>query len=148
MRSSRSWADLTDSQNIGRIPYLFLLSYRYTPHLTRPFLTEKMPPHLWTTPTQYNFLTGKRPEYVTAKAKENGTTAFFNDLFEEFFKLWPEQSTETDEFAALPVTLNKKKKPKKKAIIKIYETHKEWREYRRRVIILSVSPCILLIRVT
>ena len=96
-----------------------------------------MPPHQWTTPKQTDFLKSKRSEYVSAKAGERGTTMFFNDLIDEFFKLWPEQSVETDELAALPVVLNKKKKPKKRATVKIYETHKGWRDYRRRVSLMS-----------
>ncbi|KJA17055.1 hypothetical protein HYPSUDRAFT_206511 [Hypholoma sublateritium FD-334 SS-4] len=93
-----------------------------------------MSPHRWTTPAQLEFLESKQADYLTSKAKGLGAEEFYRVLFEDFFKRWPEQTNESAERALLPVAYNKKKKPKKLAVVKIYENHKDWRDSRKRQI--------------
>lgn len=92
-----------------------------------------MSPHRWTTPAQLIFLENKQADYLAYKARGLGANEFYRTLFDEFFKRWPEQANENTERALLPIAYNKKKKPKKLAVIRMYENHTAWRDAREKV---------------
>jgi hypothetical protein len=87
-----------------------------------------MPGHCWGTPEQTEFLTSRLPDFQDAQRNKT-TSAFWLDIYQEFFKHWPNPDAEIP----ASITVLRKSRSKKGKQRKEYDSVAEWIDDRKNV---------------